>query len=71
VTKDGGATDEWEQTWLCCPVTIPTLNKRHVGIARLNQNVNLGAHAEEIRFFILVLCPSDVKVLIARINEIS
>ena len=43
-------------------VTIPTLNKRHVGIARLRSNVNLGAHAEEIRFFILVLCPSDVKV---------
>ena len=33
-----------------------------IGIARLRHNVNLGAHAEEIRFFILVLCPSDVKV---------
>ena len=31
-------------------------------IARLKSNVNLGSHAEEIRFFILVLCPSDVKI---------
>jgi len=52
----------WEQTWICVPVTVPTLNSRHVGIARLKSNVNLGSHAEEIRFFILVLCPSDVKV---------
>ena len=52
----------WEQTWICVPVTVPTLTKRHVGIARLRQNVNLGSHAEEIRFFILVLCPSDVKI---------
>jgi len=44
------------------PVTVPTLNNRHVGIARLKSNVNLGSHAEEIRFFILVLCPSEVKV---------
>jgi sodium borate transporter 11 len=51
-----------EQTWICVPVTVPTLNSRHVGIARLKSNVNLGPHAEEIRFFILVLCPSDVKV---------
>ena len=47
---------------ICVPVTVPTLNSRHVGIARLKSNVNLGPHAEEIRFFILVLCPSDVKV---------
>ena len=47
---------------ICVPVTVPTLNSRHVGIARLKSNVNLGSHAEEIRFFILVLCPSDVKV---------
>lgn len=52
----------WEQTWLCVPVAIPTLNKRHVGIARLRQNVNLGSQAEEIRFIILILCPSDVKI---------
>lgn len=60
VSKEGNI--EWEQTWICVPVTVPTLNKNHVGIARLRQNVNLGSHAEEIRFFILVLCPSDVKI---------
>lgn len=60
IIKDGECI--WEQTWICVPVSIPTLNKRHVGIARLKQNVNLGTHAEEIKFFILVLCPSEVKV---------
>ena len=60
VSKDG--LQVYEQTWICVPVTVPTLNKRHVGIARLKQNVNLGSDAEEIKFFILVLCPSEVKV---------
>ena len=62
VTKDGGASWGWEQTWICCPITVPTLNKRHVGIARLKSNVNLGVQMEEVRLFILILCPSDVKI---------
>ena len=60
ITKEGFSV--WEQTWICIPVTIPTLNKRHVGIVRLKHKANLGNHAEEIRFVILILCPSDVKV---------
>jgi len=50
------------KTWLCIPITIPTLNKRYVGIARLKHKANLGDRAEEVRFVILILCPSDVKV---------
>ena len=60
ITKEG--LNVWEQTWLCIPITIPTLNKRYVGIARLKHKANLGDRAEEVRFVILILCPSDVKV---------
>jgi sodium borate transporter 11 len=49
------------QTWLCGAITIPTLKKRHVGIARLRHSCNLGKNAEEVRFFILILCPGEVK----------
>lgn len=57
----GGNSYEWEQTWLCGAITIPTLKKRRVGIARLRHRTNLGKNAEEIRFFILILCPAEVK----------
>jgi len=32
-----------------------------VGVAELSQGTNLGESAQEIRFFILVLCPGNVK----------
>ncbi len=51
----------WEQTWMCGAITVPMLQKAHVGIARLKNPTNLGENAEEIQFIILVLCPSDVK----------
>ena len=52
---------DWEQTWLCGAVTIPTLRNRHVGIARLKHRCNLGKNAEEVKFFILILCPAEIK----------
>ena len=60
-TSSGGNCYSWEQTWICGAITIPTLKKRHVGIARLKHSTNLGKNAEEVRFVILVLCPSEVK----------
>ena len=33
-----------------------------MGIVRLKHKANLGNNAEEVRFVILILCPSDVKV---------
>ena len=62
VKHSGSNRYEWEQTWLCGTITIPTLKTRKVGIARLRQGTNLGKNAEEIRFFILILCPSEVKL---------
>ena len=45
----GGNHYDWEQTWICSPVSVPTLKKRHVGIARLKHSCNLGKNAEEIK----------------------
>eukprot|EP00095_Tigriopus_kingsejongensis_P000918 maker-scaffold186_size273091-snap-gene-1.39 protein:Tk00918 transcript:maker-scaffold186_size273091-snap-gene-1.39-mRNA-1 annotation:"hypothetical protein DAPPUDRAFT_40435" len=60
-TVSRGKQYDWEQAWLCSAVNIPTLKRRHVGIARLKHRCNLGQNAEEISFFILILCPSEVK----------
>jgi len=62
VYSDGNAHYDWEQTWLCGAITVPTLNDRHVGIARLKHPANLGPKAEEVQFVILVLCPSEIKM---------
>ena len=59
---DRGASIGVEQTWLCATITVPTLNHRHVGIARLKKDANLGPQAEEVKFVILVMCPSEVKL---------
>ncbi len=56
-----GGQYDWQQTWVCSATTVPTLHHRHVGIARLKHPTNLGVNAEEVQFFILVLCPSEIK----------
>ncbi|CAB4069925.1 SLC4A11 [Lepeophtheirus salmonis] len=60
-SRDSGSRYDWEQSWLCVSINVPTLKKRRIGIARLKQPVNLGIRAEEVRIFILILCPSEVK----------
>ena len=57
----GGNFYNWEQTWICSSVSVPTLKRRHLGIARLKHSTNLGKNAEEVKFFILILCPAEVK----------
>ena len=52
---------EEDDTWICATITIPTLLRRHVGIARLKHATNFGPTLEEVKFVILILCPSDVK----------
>ncbi len=51
----------WEQTWMCGAITVPTLHRPRVGIARLKHPTNLGDNAEEIQFVVLVLCPLEIK----------
>ena len=45
------------QTWICGMANVPTLKKRHVAIARLKHNTNLGTNAQEAR---LKNCPSSI-----------
>ena len=50
-----------DQGWLCSPCSVPTLSCRRVAIARMSHQVNMGEGAQEVRFFILILCPADIK----------
>ncbi|XP_023337083.1 sodium bicarbonate transporter-like protein 11 [Eurytemora carolleeae] len=60
-TVEEGSGSSVDQSWICSYLDIPTLANRLVGVAELSQGTNLGESAQEIRFFILVLCPGNVK----------
>merc|ERR1719431_31883 len=57
---DGGG-HEVDQNWLCSTTEVPTLNNRVVGISRMSRLTNMGDGANEVRFFILILCPTNIK----------
>ena len=59
ISREG--TYHYEQSWLCSVTNVPTLVNRKVGIARLHSATNLGEDAGEVKFFMLVLCPTMVK----------
>ena len=52
---------EVNQNWLCSATEVPGLSKRKVAIARMSENTNMGEGANEVKFFILILCPSNIK----------
>ena len=52
---------EINQNWLCSATEVPSLERRMVGLARLSENTNMGEGANEVKFFILILCPSNIK----------
>lgn len=56
----GGGFD-YDQSWICVLCTIPSLLRRHVGIARLKHPANLGRNSQEVYFIILVLAPTKEK----------
>ncbi|PIK54105.1 putative sodium bicarbonate transporter-like protein 11 isoform X3 [Apostichopus japonicus] len=55
-TSEGGGFD-YDQSWVCALCSLPSLQKRYVGIARLRSPANLGRTSQEVRFVILVLAP--------------
>lgn len=55
--SEGGGFD-YDQSWLCTMCALPSLQKRHVAIARLKHAANMGRNSHEVRFFIMVLTPS-------------
>lgn len=50
-----------EQSWLVSTNAVPSLSTRVVGVARMAENTNMGEGAHEVKFFILILCPSNIK----------
>ena len=52
---------EINQNWLCSATEVPSLASRMVGLARLSENTNMGEGANEVKFFILILCPANIK----------
>jgi len=57
----GGGGNEVDQNWLVSTTEVPTLNNRVVGISRMSRHTNMGEGANEVKFFILVLCPTNIK----------
>ncbi|XP_022239063.1 sodium bicarbonate transporter-like protein 11, partial [Limulus polyphemus] len=55
--SEGGGFD-YDQSWICAMCSLPSLQRRHVAIARLKTPANMGRTSHEVRFFILVLTPS-------------
>ncbi|XP_022252508.1 sodium bicarbonate transporter-like protein 11 [Limulus polyphemus] len=58
--SEGGGFD-YDQSWICAMCNLPSLQRRHVAIARLKTPANMGRTSHEVRFFILVLTPSKEK----------
>jgi len=59
--EGGGGGNEVDQNWLCSTTEVPTLNNRVVGISRMSRHTNMGEGANQVKFFILVLCPTNIK----------
>jgi len=56
-----GGGHEVDQNWLCSTTEVPTLTNRVVGISRMSRHTNMGEGANDVKFFILVLCPTNIK----------
>ncbi|CAG2252547.1 BTR1 [Mytilus edulis] len=48
---------DYDQNWICAMASIPSIQTRHIGIARLKYPANLGISSEEVYFVIVVLTP--------------
>lgn len=58
--SEGGGFD-YDQNWICALASIPSIQSRHVGIARLHHPANLGTASQEVYFVIVVLTPTKEK----------
>lgn len=51
----------YDQSWLAIMCTSPSIQKRHVAIARLKNPCNFGRNCQEARFIIFILSPMKEK----------
>ena len=49
------------QNWIVSVTSVPSLNNRMIAVSRMERNTNLGEGANEIKYFILILCPTTIK----------
>ena len=56
-THTGGI--DFDQSWICCFCSVPSVRKRHIGIARLKKLANFGRTSQEVKFVILVINPAE------------
>ena len=54
-------TGEVQQNWLCSSTEVPSLNNRVVGICRMKNFTNMGESSHEVKYFVLILCPTNIK----------
>ncbi|XP_069180429.1 solute carrier family 4 member 11 isoform X2 [Procambarus clarkii] len=59
-SSENGSFD-YDQSWICALGNLPSLQRRHVAIARLKHPANMGRTSKQVKLFILVLCPSKEK----------
>ncbi|CDW59154.1 Sodium bicarbonate transporter-like protein 11 [Trichuris trichiura] len=60
-TTSIAGTHDFDQTWICAICVLPTVQHRHVAIARLTHPTNLGRTMQDLRFIIIVIAPSRAK----------
>ncbi|ODM94462.1 Hydroxyacid oxidase 1, partial [Orchesella cincta] len=49
---------DYDPSWLCAFCNLAKIKKRYIAIVKMRQPTNFGETCQEVRFFILVLCPS-------------
>ncbi|KAM3850606.1 solute carrier family 4 member 11 [Diretmus argenteus] len=52
---------QYQQSWLCIPCNVKSLQRRHVCISRLERPQNWGENCCEVRYVILILAPLKMK----------
>ncbi|KAL3194508.1 hypothetical protein MRX96_016142 [Rhipicephalus microplus] len=52
---------EYDQSWMCVLCSMPTLQKKHVAMARLKHAANMGRTCGDVRFLVVTLSPSREK----------
>uniref|UniRef100_A0A673LT14 Bicarbonate transporter-like transmembrane domain-containing protein n=1 Tax=Sinocyclocheilus rhinocerous TaxID=307959 RepID=A0A673LT14_9TELE len=60
---------QYQQSWLCILCNVKNLQRRHVCISRLDRPQNWGENCAEVRYVILILAPSKMKLLESKTQE--
>ena len=62
MSLQGSLTDQKDKvdpTWIIGLASLPGLDRKKIGVARLSQPLNLSNDASSVYFVIIVICPSE------------